>query len=172
VLILLKSTLQKAKVLHPLSSGTLVPSLLCRNGLLCTSRVMLEASSGQPHQRWRPPLHQRLASDNGHLHPGGLPITAATIVRTKRSSLPSSYRGEDKTIQERDRHLHNVRRLVRPPGRHRNCAAGARGTPRMWRTCARRDRRPCGGRTTTPRSVAGDSIGGGTKAIKAKEMEP
>jgi hypothetical protein len=46
------------------------------------------------------------------------------------------------------------------------------GTPRMWRTCARRDRRPCGGRAATPRFAAGGSIGGGTKAIKAKEMEP
>jgi hypothetical protein len=34
VLILLnKSTLQKAKVLHLFSSGALVPSLLCRNEL-------------------------------------------------------------------------------------------------------------------------------------------
>jgi hypothetical protein len=42
----------------------------------------------------------------------------------------------------------------------------------MWRTCARCDRRPCGERTATPRLAAGGSVGGGTKAIKAKEMEP
>jgi hypothetical protein len=42
----------------------------------------------------------------------------------------------------------------------------------MWRTCARRDRRSCGGRTATPRLAAGGSVEGGTKAIKAKEMEP
>jgi hypothetical protein len=60
----------------------------------------------------RPPLHQRLASDGGHLRPSGLPATAAIIVHTKRSSLPSSYGGEDKTIQERGCHLHDVRHLV------------------------------------------------------------
>jgi hypothetical protein len=48
----------------------------------------------------------------------------------------------------------------------------AQGTLRMWRTCARRDRRPYGGRTSTPRSAVGGSVGGGTKAIKAKKMEP
>jgi hypothetical protein len=75
----------------------------------------------------RPPLHQRLASNSGHLRPGGLPAMAAITVHTKRSSLPSSYRGEDKTIQERGRHLHDVRRLVRPSGRRRNDAADGAG---------------------------------------------
>jgi hypothetical protein len=75
----------------------------------------------------RLPLHQRLASDSGHLRSSGLPATAAITVRTKRSSLPSSYGGEDKTIQECGRHLHGVRRLVRPPGRRRNSAAGSAG---------------------------------------------
>jgi hypothetical protein len=75
----------------------------------------------------RPPLHQRLASDSGHLRPGGLSATVAITVRTKRSSLPSSYGGEDKTIQERGRHLHSVRRLVRPPGRRRNSATSSVG---------------------------------------------
>jgi hypothetical protein len=45
-------------------------------------------------------------------------------------------------------------------------------TPRIRWTCARRDRRPCGGRTATPHLAAGGSVGGGTKTIKAKEMEP
>jgi hypothetical protein len=40
------------------------------------------------------------------------------------------------------------------------------------RTCTQRDRRPCGGWAATLRSVVGGSVGGGTKAIKAKEMEP
>jgi hypothetical protein len=40
------------------------------------------------------------------------------------------------------------------------------------RTCARRDRRPCGGRAATLRLAAGGDVGGGTDAIKAKEMEP
>jgi hypothetical protein len=99
----------------------------------------LEASSGQPHQRRRPPLlraarlrkrlplHQRLASDGGHLCPGGLLATASTTVRTKRSSPPSSYRGEDKTIQERGHHLHGVQHLVRPPGQCRSSATGGAG---------------------------------------------
>jgi hypothetical protein len=122
-----------------LSSGVLVPSLLCRNGLLCTSRVALEASSRQPHQRRRPPLlraarqqrrpplHRRLTSDGGHLCTGGLPATVVTSARAKRSSPPSFYGGEDKTIPECGRHLHGVRRLVRPPGRRRSSAAGGAG---------------------------------------------
>jgi hypothetical protein len=58
---------------------------------------------------------ERLASRGGHLYTDGLPATAATPARAKRSSPPSSYGGEDKTIQERGRHLHGVRRLVQPP---------------------------------------------------------
>ena len=42
----------------------------------------------------------------------------------------------------------------------------------MRQTCAWRDYRPCGGRTAAPRLVVGGSVGGGAKAIKAKEMEP
>jgi hypothetical protein len=75
----------------------------------------------------RPPLHQRIASDGGHLRPGGLPATMAITMRMKRSSLPSSYGGEDNTIQELGRHLHGVRCLVRPPGRRRNNAADGVG---------------------------------------------
>jgi hypothetical protein len=52
---------------------------------------------------------------------------AATSARAKRSSLPSSHGGEDKTIQERGRHPHDGRCLVRPPGRRRSCAAGGAG---------------------------------------------
>jgi hypothetical protein len=37
-----------------------------------------------------------------------LPATAATSARAKRSSPLSSYGDEDKTIQERGRHLHGV----------------------------------------------------------------
>jgi hypothetical protein len=46
--------------------------------------------------------------DSGHLCTGGLPATAAASARAERSSPPSSYGGEDKTIQERDRHLRGV----------------------------------------------------------------
>jgi hypothetical protein len=44
----LKSTLQKAKVLHPPSSGILVPSLLCRYKLPDASRVALEVRDHCP----------------------------------------------------------------------------------------------------------------------------
>jgi hypothetical protein len=40
------------------------------------------------------------------------------------------------------------------------------------RTCSRRDHRPCGGRAATPCLAEGSGIGGDSKAIKAKEMEP
>jgi hypothetical protein len=50
-----------------------------------------------------------------HLCTGGLPEMMAASARAKRSSLPSSYGSEDKTIQECGRHPHGVRRLVRPP---------------------------------------------------------
>jgi hypothetical protein len=65
--------------------------------------------------------------DSGHLCTDGLPATAAASARAKRSSLPSSYGSKDKTIQERGHHPHGVRRLVRPPGRRRNSAAGGTG---------------------------------------------
>jgi hypothetical protein len=103
--------------------------------------------------------------DSDHLCTGGLPATAAASPRAERSSSPSSYGDEDKTIQERDCHLHGVRRLVRPPGRRRSSA------PRMRQVCARRDRRPCVGRTAAPRLVAAGGAGGGAKAIQAKEPD-
>jgi hypothetical protein len=132
----------------------------------------LEASSGQPRQRRRPPLHQWLASGGGHLCTGGLLAAAAISARAKRFLPLSSYVGEDKTIQERDRHLHGVRRLVGPPGSVGAVRPAVQGTPRMRWTFARRNHRPCSGRTATPRLAAGGSVGGGTKTIKAKEMEP
>jgi hypothetical protein len=65
--------------------------------------------------------------DSGHLCTGGLPATAAASPRAERSSPPSSYEGEDKTIQERGRHLRGVRRLVQPPGRRQSSATGCAG---------------------------------------------
>jgi hypothetical protein len=62
--------------------------------------------------------------------------------------------------------------LYVPPGGVRAVWPAAQGTLRMRRTYAQRDRCPCGGRTTTPRSAVGGSVGGGTKSIKAKKMEP
>jgi hypothetical protein len=54
--------------------------------------------------------------DSGHPCTDGLPAMTTASPRAERSSPPSPYGGEDKTIQERDRHLHGVRRLVRPLG--------------------------------------------------------
>jgi hypothetical protein len=72
--------------------------------------------------------------DSGHLCTGGLPAMAAASLRAERSSPPSSYGGEDKTIQERGRHLRGVRRLVQPPRRRASVRAVwpvARRTPLM-----------------------------------------
>ena len=49
-----------------------------------------------------------LTSGGDHLCTGGLPATTTTSARAKRSLPPSSYGGENKTIQERDRHLPGV----------------------------------------------------------------
>jgi hypothetical protein len=65
--------------------------------------------------------------DSGQLCTGGLPATTAASPRAERSSPLSSYGGEDKTIQERGRHLRGVRRLVQPPGRRQSSAAGCAG---------------------------------------------
>jgi hypothetical protein len=48
----------------------------------------------------------------------------------------------------------------------------AQGALRVRRTYARCDRRPCVGRAATLRLAAGGDVGGGTEAMKAKEMEP
>jgi hypothetical protein len=48
-----------------------------------------------------------------------------------------------------------------------------REKPWVWPTRARRDRRPCGGRTAPPRpaQAVGGSAGGGTKATQAEEPD-
>jgi hypothetical protein len=43
-----------------------------------------------------------------------------------------------------------------------------REKPWVWRTCARRDRRPCGERTATPRSSIEGSVGGSAEATQAE----
>jgi hypothetical protein len=53
--------------------------------------------------------------DSSHLRTGGLPAMAAAPTAHEEVLAPALLRSEDKTIQERDRHLHGVRRLVRPP---------------------------------------------------------
>jgi hypothetical protein len=66
--------------------------------------VALEAGSGQPHQRWRPPLHRRIAGNSDHLctssdndlHSGRLDSSSDRLrasATVKRSSPPSSYGG-------------------------------------------------------------------------------
>jgi hypothetical protein len=95
--------------------------------------------NGQPHQWWRPPQHQRQ-------RPPLYRWAAAASARTKRSSLPSSY--VVRTIPSKNATAapaaYDV--LYDPP-----VWPTAREKPWMWQTCARRDRRTCGGRTTTPR---------------------
>jgi hypothetical protein len=91
------------------------------------------------------------ANDNSHPRTSGLPAMAAASARAKRSSLPSPHGSEDKTIQERGRHPRGVRHLVRPLDGGGIVRPAAREKPWMWRTCARRDCRPCDGWTTTPR---------------------
>jgi hypothetical protein len=69
--------------------------------------VALEAGSGQPHQRRRPPLHRRIAGDSDHLctnsdndlrferlasNSDHLRVSAIA----KRSSPPSSYGGRQR----------------------------------------------------------------------------
>jgi hypothetical protein len=90
-------------------------------------------------------------NDSGHLHTGGLPATAFASARAKRSSLPSPHGSEDKTIQERDRHSRRTTPCTTPPGDVGAVRPAVREKPWMWRTCARRDRRPCGGWAATPR---------------------
>jgi hypothetical protein len=57
-----------------------------------------------------------------------------------------------------------VRRGLRCPA--------AQGALRVQQTCARCDRRLCGGQAVVLRLAVGGSVGGDTKAVKAKEMEP
>jgi hypothetical protein len=80
--------------------------------------------------------------DSGHLCIGGRRLPQH--MRRGPRSCPHCG-SEDKTIQERGPRPRSVRRLVRPPG-----ATPTREKPWMRRTCARRDRRPCGGRAATP----------------------
>jgi hypothetical protein len=133
--------------------------------------------------RWLP-LHQRLANDGGYLCTDGSPAVAATSAPAacRRRRPPQCVRRGPRprpSTGVRTRPSKNAVAtstaydvLYDPPGGIGAAWPVVQGTLRMWRTCTRRDRRPCGGRTATPRSVAGGSVGGGTKAIKAKKMEP
>jgi hypothetical protein len=234
----LKSTLQKAKVLHLPSSRILVPSLLYRYKLPDASGVALEVRGRCPcgtlqdgvttvmaasirvplrrgprprpptgggneaikakelEARWQVALVVSPAeattsavgsltnggdhlstndsshlstNDSSHLRTGGLPAMAAASPRTKRSSLSPSYRVRTRPSKNAVVTSTAYDVLYDPPDSVETVRPTARETPRMWQTCARHDRRPCGRRTATPRSATGGSVGGGAKAIQAKE---
>jgi hypothetical protein len=109
--------------------------------------------------------------DSSHLRTGGLPATAAASPRTKRSSLPPSYGVRTRPSKNAAATPMAYDVLYDPPHDVRTVRPVARETPRMWQTCTRRNHRPCGRRTATPRSAAGGSIGGGAKSIQAKEPD-
>jgi hypothetical protein len=100
----------KAKELEAWRQGALVVSLA-----EATTSAMGSLTSGGDHLS---------TDDSGHICTGSLPATAVASPRAERSSPPSSYGGEDKTIQERGRHRRGVRRLVQPPRRCQSSATG------------------------------------------------
>jgi hypothetical protein len=89
--------------------------------------------------------------DSGHLCTSGLPATAAASARPKRSSLPSSHGVRTRPSKNAVATPTTYDVLYDPPGGIGAVRPTAREKPWMWRTCARRDRRPCGGQTATPR---------------------
>jgi hypothetical protein len=127
---------------------------------------------------------ERPACGSGHLSTNGSPATAATFApvacrqgrpsqrvrRGPRPRPPMGVRTRPSKNASATSMAYDV--LYDPSGGVGAVRPAMQWTPWMWRICARRERRPCGGRTTTPHLSAGGSIGGGTKAIKAKEMEP
>jgi hypothetical protein len=85
------------------------------------------------------------ADDSGHLRTSAVPANGGRPSARRGPRSCPHCGSEDKTIQERGRRPRDVRRLVPPPVR-----PPAREKQWMWQTCARRDRRPCGGRIATP----------------------
>jgi hypothetical protein len=127
---------------------------------------------------------ERLANGGGHLCTDGSTAAAATfapvacrrrrppqrVQRGPRPRPPTGVSTRPSKNAAATSTAYDV--LYDPSGGVGAVRPVAQGTPRMQRTYARRDRRPYGGWTTMPRLAAGVSVGGGTKAIKAKEMEP
>jgi hypothetical protein len=109
--------------------------------------------------------------ESSHLRTGGLPATAAASPHTKRSSLPPSYGVRTRPSKNAAATSTAYDVLYDPPDGVRIVRPAARETSRMRQTCAWHDHRPCGRRTAMPRSAAGGSVGGGAKAIQAKEPD-
>jgi hypothetical protein len=112
-----------------------------------------------------------LTSGSDPLCADGLPATAATTARAPwqrgpRPCPPTGVRTKpSKNVAATSTVYDNT------PGGVGAAWLAAQGTLRMRRTCTWRDRRPCSGRAATPHLPAGGSVGGGTKAIQAKEPD-
>jgi hypothetical protein len=115
---------------------------------LCTDSSPAAAATSAPTACWRrrPPQRARRG-------PRPRPPTGARTRPSKNAAATST--------------AYDV--LYDPPGGVGAAWSATQGTLRMRQTCARRDRRPCGGRTAPPRSTMGRCVGGGTKA---KEIDP
>jgi hypothetical protein len=109
--------------------------------------------------------------DSSHLRTGGLPATAAASPRMKRSSLPPSYGVRTRPSKNAAATSTAFDVLYDPPDGVRTVRPAARETPQMRQTCAWCNHRPCGRWIAMPRSAAGGSVGGGAKAIQAKEPD-
>jgi hypothetical protein len=108
----LEARRQVALVVSPAEATTsALGSLTSGGNHLCNGQPRQRRRPPQ-HRRQRPPLHRWLTDDDGRLS------------ACRKVLAPALLRGEDKTIQERGRHLHGVRRLVQPPGRRWSSVAG------------------------------------------------
>jgi hypothetical protein len=98
--------------------------------------VALEAGSGQPHQRRRPPLHRRIASDSDHLCTSSdndlrskrLASSGdrfGTCATAKRSSPPSSYGGRQRGIKAKELELRRQVALTVSPAEATTSAVGS-----------------------------------------------
>jgi hypothetical protein len=98
--------------------------------------VALEAGSGQPHQRRRPPLHRRTAGDSDHLCTSSdndlrserlasssdhLRVSATT----NRSSPPSSYGGDNEAIKAKEPEVRRRVALTVSPAEATTSAVGS-----------------------------------------------
>jgi hypothetical protein len=128
------------------------------------------------HQRRQPPL-QRAASPAAATT--SAPTTAATsaLVAYQRRRPPQRVQEGPRPRPPtgvRTRPSKNAAATASaydPLGDVRAVRPAAQGAPRMRQTCARRDHRPCGGRTAAPRLATGGGAGCGAKAIQAKEPD-